>query len=453
MTMKMLLEMSLGGSIAALLAFGAAFVLRRLGAPSRLVCLLWLVVCFRLVCPLSVAVEAPRGYTPPAQQVQAQLQQLEWAPPEAVPFEEEGSGWRAAAAVVYAAGLLAFGGRGLAGYRRLKKRVALAYKTPEGWYTGSGVETPFVLGALCPRVYLPLWLGAEQRRWVLAHEQAHLKWKDNWARPFFYLAACLHWFNPLVWLAWRSFVNATEAACDEAVLAREGAEAKGAYTRCLLALAEKRIPLAGALAFGQKPLKSRAAHILGWKQPGRRALALALAVTLAAAGACMVSIEAAGPTPEALNNTFAIGAEKPAAPEETAAEKNETSEKEWLWPVPGYNRVTHWMDEEHKGTDIAAEVGTEILAMAEGVVAAAGYDALGQSGHGYLVLLNHGDAYTLYAHCDSVAVEEGQTVAAGQVIAAVGSTGLSTGPHCHVEIRDGEGDHLSLKELAPEPGR
>ena len=453
MTMRMLWEMSLSGSATALLVFGAAFVLRRLGAPSRLVCLLWLVVCFRLVCPLSVAVQAPRGYLPPAEQMQEQLQQLEWAPVEPVPFAGQGINREKAVAVVYAAGLLALGGRALAGYCRLKKQVNLAYKTPEGWYTGSGVETPFVLGVFCPRIYLPQWLEEGQRRWVLAHEQAHLKWKDNWTRPFFYLAVCLHWFNPVVWLAWRSFVKTTEAACDEAVLAREGTAAKGEYTRCLLALAEKRMPFVGALAFGQKPLKSRAAHILDWKRPGKRALCLALAVTLAAAGACMVSIEAAGPMPEALNNTFATGAEEPAASEETASEKDGTSEKEWLWPVPGYSRVTHWMDEEHKGTDIAAEVGTEILAMAEGVVAAAGYDVLGQSGHGYLVLLDHGDRCTLYAHCDSVAVEEGQAVAAGQVIAAVGSTGLSTGPHCHVEIRDGEGDYLSLKALAPEPGR
>ncbi|MBQ5754262.1 MAG: peptidoglycan DD-metalloendopeptidase family protein [Oscillospiraceae bacterium] len=453
MTVRMLWEMSLGGGAAALLAYGAAFVLRRLGAPSRLVCLLWMVVCFRLVCPLSVAVQAPRGCTPPAQQMQARLHQLEWSPVEVMPLAEEEGGGEKALAAVYAAGLLAFGGRGLAGYCRLKKRVALAYKTPEGWYTGSGVETPFVLGVLCPRVYLPPWLGQEQRRWVLAHEEAHLKWKDNWTRPFFYLAACLHWFNPLAWLAYRSFVKATEAACDEAVLAREGAAAKGEYTRCLLALAEKHTAPVGVLAFGQKPLKSRAAHILGWQRPGKGVLGLALAVTLAAAGAGMVSIEAAGPQPQVLNNTFATGAEKPAAPEELAAEKNETAEKEWLWPVPGYNRVTHWMDEEHKGTDIAAEKGTEILAMAEGVVAAAGYDALGQSGHGYLVLLDHGGFYTLYAHCDSVAVEKGQTVAAGQVIASVGSTGLSTGPHCHVEIRDGEGNWLSLKELAKEPGK
>ena len=87
---------------------------------------------------------------------------------------------------------------------------------------------------------------------VLAHEQAHLRWKDPWTRLLFYGAVCLHWYNPLVWAAYFRFVRDTEAACDEEVLRAQKAE-KTAYSRCLLALAQdSRIP-AGAVAFGRYP--------------------------------------------------------------------------------------------------------------------------------------------------------------------------------------------------------
>ena len=105
-----------------------------------------------------------------------------------------------------------------------------------------------------------------------------------------------------------------------------------------------------------------------------------------------------------------------------------------MWPVPGYSYVSRWMSAGHKGTDICASYGTPIVAADSGVVVRAGWNAAG-SGYGYSVVIQHGPGNTtLYAHCSALYVSVGQSVQKGQQIAAVGSTGWSTGNHCHFEI-------------------
>ena len=107
-----------------------------------------------------------------------------------------------------------------------------------------------------------------------------------------------------------------------------------------------------------------------------------------------------------------------------------------IWPVPAYRGISRWMigssGQIHGGVDIQANYGTEILASASGQVTVAGY----HGSYGNYVVINHGNGYqTLYAHASSLAVRVGQTVTQGQVIAYVGSTGVSTGNHCHFEIK------------------
>lgn len=108
----------------------------------------------------------------------------------------------------------------------------------------------------------------------------------------------------------------------------------------------------------------------------------------------------------------------------------------WMWPVPNYTYVSRWYGKNgHKGTDICAAQGAAILASDAGVVTAAGWNAAG-SNYGYSIVINHGNGYTtVYAHCIAVYVSAGQSVSQGSLIGAVGSTGRSTGNHCHWEIR------------------
>ena len=109
----------------------------------------------------------------------------------------------------------------------------------------------------------------------------------------------------------------------------------------------------------------------------------------------------------------------------------------FIWPVPQYTGCSRWYSSSHKGVDINAPAGTPIYASASGVVTKAGYERAGAgTGYGNSLIIDHGNGYsTLYSHCLSLTVSAGQAVRQGQLIGYVGSTGRSTGNHCHFEIR------------------
>ena len=103
----------------------------------------------------------------------------------------------------------------------------------------------------------------------------------------------------------------------------------------------------------------------------------------------------------------------------------------FIWPVPNYKYVSRWMGNGHRGADICAAYGTPILASDSGTIIAAGW----HYSYGNYVEIDHGNGYkTLYGHMSSIAVSQGQAVTQGQVIGYVGSTGNSTGNHCHFEM-------------------
>ena len=121
----------------------------------------------------------------------------------------------------------------------------------------------------------------------------------------------------------------------------------------------------------------------------------------------------------------------------TSSTKYITGSGKFIWPVPNYKDCSRWYSSGHKGVDICAPAGTPIYATASGTVAKAGYNKAGAgTGYGYSVVVNHGGGYTsVYAHCLSLAVHAGQSIKQGQLIGYVGSTGRSSGNHCHFEIR------------------
>ena len=136
-------------------------------------------------------------------------------------------------------------------------------------------------------------------------------------------------------------------------------------------------------------------------------------------------------TKEPVNREIVVGTKLPSG--SVAQVGNGT----FIWPVPQYTYCSRWYSSSHKGVDICAPAGTPIYASASGVVSVAGYERAGAgSGYGYSIIINHGNGYsTLYAHCLSLTVSAGQAVSQGQLIGYVGSTGRSSGNHCHFEIR------------------
>ena len=451
------LLLSARGAVAAAAVWCVCRVLRRAHAPSRLLCWLWLAVGVRFVLPWGIPLRLPRPQSAPLAAAADTVQELGALPlPDlapaaptaavALPWYARLSPWHALAAV-WLAGVLVLALRGLAGYWRLRRSVALACKAPDGCYGGACVAAPFTLGILHPRIYLPDSLRGAARQAVLLHEQTHIRRGDPLTKPLFYAAVCLHWFNPLAWLAFRGFERDMEAACDEAAVQGRPLPERNAYCETLLQFAVQGQRVPGSLTFGQGSVKGRIVHLLHYRRLGAGALAVCIAVVGLCFAACMVRPElsaqpettTAAPESPATAET-AQPAETPAPavqPSALPTLSDAANSPRFVCPVK-YKYISRFATEySHRGDDLCAAEGTEIYAAADGVVLA----AQEHYSWGNFVEIDHGtDAdglrwVTLYAHMKSCAVQVGQTVTAGQVIGYLGHTGNTTGNACHFEMQ------------------
>ena len=175
---------------------------------------------------------------------------------------------------------------GLWRYWKTKRRLADAAMLEKGVFATDRVGAPFILGLLRPRIYVPAALEGEALGFVLAHERAHLRRGDHWAKLFAYLLLTLHWFNPMVWLAFYLMSRDMEMSCDERVLSGLGGRAKD-YSRTLLACASgRRFPAPAPLGFGESDVASRIKNALRWRRPRLWVTILAVVLCLAAVAAC-----------------------------------------------------------------------------------------------------------------------------------------------------------------------
>lgn len=450
------LLLSARGGAAALAAWAVCKLLRRAHAPSRLLCWLWLAVGLQFVLPWGIPLSLPRPQNTQLAAAADTVQELGElplvAPPPAVSAPAAALPWYArltpwhALAAVWAVGVAVLAVRGIVGYIKLKRHVALACKTSDGCYGGACVTAPFTLGILRPRVYLPDDLQGTARQAVLLHEQTHIRRRDPLTKPLFYAVACLHWFNPLVWLAFCTFERDMEAACDEAAVRGRPLPERNAYCESLLHFAVQGRSIPGSLAFGQGSVKERIVHLLHYRRLGAGALAVCAAVVGLSVTACMVRPQVEDAPATAAPPATAETAEPTPAPAPTSVPAvaaaalptldNAANSPRFICPVK-YKYISRFATNGHRGDDLCAAEGTEIYAAADGVVLA----AQEHYSWGNFVEIDHGaDANglrwsTLYAHMQSCAVQVGQTVTAGQVIGYVGSTGNATGNACHFEMQ------------------
>lgn len=318
----MVLSMSGTASLVILLVLLFRLFLRK--APRVFSYALWAAVLFRLLCP--VTIESPVGIIPSGMPVLLE-QRLEEADrpgapdssgasnissdPDTLAVAEEAPDTggitdsqegRAAQSVTSLAGPLAIatavwlcGAAGLLLYslislfqlqRRLLGATPLAGER-QVWLADH-LSSPFVLGLFRPRIFLPSDLPKEERGYILFHERTHIRRLDPCFRALAWLAAVIHWFNPLVWLAFYLAGKDMEISCDEAVLRNIDRDIRADYSSTLLRLSTgKRLPI-GPLAFGDSRLQSRIKHVLHYKKPALWVINLAL-ITVLAAGTALAT--------------------------------------------------------------------------------------------------------------------------------------------------------------------
>lgn len=260
--------------------------------PKWVNCLLWGVVAIRLICPFSV--ESPFSILPSAEPIKSSTvvegEVQNYIPSidsrltiventinpmltETFAYNESDSA-APLQAVTYAAGfiwdcgviLLIICAMGSA--IKLHKLVREAVCVRGNIYICDAVKSPFILGIIRPRVYLPSALNDREMNYILAHESAHLKRKDHWWKALGYLLLCIYWFNPLCWVAYSLLCKDIELACDEKVARDMTFYEKKEYSKVLLSCAGQRsLIMVCPLAFGEVGVKERVKSVLNYKKP------------------------------------------------------------------------------------------------------------------------------------------------------------------------------------------
>lgn len=296
-----LLNMSIAAGWLILAVVVLRFVLKK--APKRFVLLLWAVVGLRLALPWSIESALsliPSAATLPEGIMMERTPSLDTGitalnnainPGFAAAFAPEPAASAnplqvllPIASLIWLAGAAAMLIWALASWLRLRSRMRTAVRLEGNVYESEMAGGPFVLGLFRPRIYLPFGLGEAERGHVLAHEREHIRRGDQVVKLLGFLLLCLHWFNPLVWLAYALLCRDIELACDERVVRNMGSGERADYSQTLLELSRpKRFVSVCPLAFGEAPVKGRVKSVLSYKKPAFWLVVLAIVVCIGAA--------------------------------------------------------------------------------------------------------------------------------------------------------------------------
>ena len=170
--------------------------------------------------------------------------------------------------IVWIIGILLLATYTVISYWRLHREIDTAVRYKDNIFQSENVSSPFVLGIINPRIYLPFSMNEQDMEHVVAHEQAHIRRKDHWWKPLGFLLLTVHWFNPLMWLAYVLLCRDIELACDEKVIKELGNEQRADYTQALVACSVNRRMIAACpLAFGEVGVKDRVKSVMNYKKP------------------------------------------------------------------------------------------------------------------------------------------------------------------------------------------
>lgn len=295
-----ILNISITASWLILVVIGLRLVLKK--APKWVNVALWGIVALRLLMPFSI--ESSLSLVPSVETVSDQLLQAEpeYSHGEAhldiitnpnygsfVTMDLDDSmdsvQWSMVKmSLVWYAGIAAMSIYTLMSFIILRRKLRTAVIFRDNLFQCETVSSPFVLGILKPKIYLPYGMDDQSLSHVIAHEQAHIRRKDHWWKPLGFLLLTIHWFNPLMWIAYILLCRDIELACDEKVIAELGNEQRADYTQALVACAVNRRMIAACpLAFGEVGVKERVKSVMNYKKPAFWIIVTALVICVVVA--------------------------------------------------------------------------------------------------------------------------------------------------------------------------
>ena len=288
-------------------------------APKWINVVLWGIVAVRLICPFSI--ESALSLIPSAETVSpeimtAQTPQIHsgvslinsavnpvieqsFAPQELVSINPLQI-WIPVFAILWLIGIAVMLIYTAASYWCLKRRVRTAVQLRDNIFQSEAVVSPFVLGLVKPKIYLPFQIQTADMDLVIAHEEAHIKRLDHWWKPVGFLLLTLHWFNPLMWLGYVLLCRDIELACDEKVIEKLDISDRADYSQALLNCSVNRRMIAACpLAFGENNIKKRIKSVLNYKKPAFWIIVIAIV-------ACIVTAVCFLTNPPGINEELSV---------------------------------------------------------------------------------------------------------------------------------------------------
>ena len=280
-----IINMSIASSITACAVILLRLILKRI--PKIYSYALWAIVLFRLICPFSF--ESSWGIIPQSHIGDSYaLVEVD----NQVPFDTSNGGleiitvnfdqaevtdnsatssrpdiWILFGKYIWIFGILVILGYSIFNYLHLKYKLSTATLTDDNIYESDYIPSPFVMGFIKPRIYLPYNVPADQLEYILAHEYTHIKRRDYIVKAIAFLALTLHWFNPLIWVCYILMTKDMEMSCDESVLKHSGEDIRVQYSSSLLSMSMRQNRLMLPLAFGESNTKTRIRNVLHYKKP------------------------------------------------------------------------------------------------------------------------------------------------------------------------------------------
>lgn len=301
-----IVNMSISASYIVLAVLLLRLLLKK--APKWITVVLWGIVAIRLICPFSI--ESVLSLIPSSEVVSPEIMT------DSTPVINTGIPiinqvvnpviggaftptpatnanplqlWIPAFAIIWIIGMVALLVYTVISYARLKHKVGTAVLLRDNVYQSENVASPFVLGIIKPKIYLPFNINDRDMSHVIAHEQAHIRRKDHLWKPFGFLLLALHWFNPLMWLGYVLLCRDIELACDEKVVKGLDRDARADYSEALLTCSVNRRAIAACpLAFGEVGVKGRVKSVLNYKKPAFWIVVVAI-IACAAVAVCFLT--------------------------------------------------------------------------------------------------------------------------------------------------------------------
>ena len=292
-------------SISASFVAAAVLLLRLLlkKAPKWITVLLWGIVAVRLVCPITF--QSALSLIPSAETISPGV--IEGETPhitsgfstfnsllnpiidDAFSAEPAASAnplqtWIPIFTVVWIVGIAALLVSAAISYLRVRRKIGTAVLLRDNIYQSENVSSPFVLGLVRPKIYLPFSLNEEESASVIAHEQTHIRRRDHLWKPLGFLLLSVYWFNPIMWISYVILCRDIELACDEKVVGELTPAERADYSQALLSCSVKRRMISACpLAFGEVSVKSRVRSVLNYKKPAFWVILIAIIASIAAA--------------------------------------------------------------------------------------------------------------------------------------------------------------------------